>query len=394
MLPIIAPQPTASSLRLTPALGAGLDSTMLSRWRKAKGRVRAGSGDAWVGIVGDSTEAGQGANTGTSGLTSARTYAPSARLAAQFTAMGLRASSDNVFGNNVVDSTNRVVSAYTTYNPAVVVSVNGTSDWFVENLTIPGGYCWRNTSGTGAWSFTPTEAFDTIDVYFINATGNGVATVDIGGAALATIDTSATVGGLTAVVKTTVSTGAAAATGTINIKRTGTGGLVRLMGIVARNSGISKVHVVNLGACGWSSVEYSDATGPWSPGKGLQYLGFDLFLINLGLNDAAHSYTAASYYANILAIANFAKTNGADVVLVIPPPQDPVTRDPSGLTSAYTAQLQSIAATLGCNMIDLYSRFGGYTKASAAGYYYDTVHMLKEGYADKADAYARSLFAA
>ena len=54
----VAPPPTPSSLRLLAALGSGLDTTLLARWRAAKGRVRAGVGDAIVGVVGDSTTAG------------------------------------------------------------------------------------------------------------------------------------------------------------------------------------------------------------------------------------------------------------------------------------------------------------------------------------------------
>src|SRR4051794_38579227 len=142
-----------------------------------------------------------------------------------------------------------------------------------RHFPIPGGNFFRNTGGTGAWSFTPSETFDTIDLYLLNATGNGQVTVDIGGAVLATIDTGVTSGGATAVVKTTAGTGAAAALGTVNVRRNGTGGLARLFGVVTRNSAIGKVHVVNLGAVGWASVDWAPANpGVWAPNRALQSL--------------------------------------------------------------------------------------------------------------------------
>src|SRR3954454_16160484 len=183
MLPVIAPPSAPSSLRLPPALGSGLGTTLLGGWRAAGGLVRAGQGDALVGIVGDSTTAGQGAGTGASYTNSAKTLSVSSRLAAQLTAMGLRASADSVFGNQNVDSTTRANANYVAYNPAVVIA----ADWSIENLAVPGGNIFKNESGTGALSFTPAEAFDTIDLWFLNATGNGQVTVDIGGAALAAI---------------------------------------------------------------------------------------------------------------------------------------------------------------------------------------------------------------
>src|SRR3954469_6767848 len=118
MLPVIAPPSTPSSLRLPPALGSGLDTTLLARWRAAKARVRAGTGDAFVGVVGDSTTAGQGAGTGASYTNGAKTLSVPSRLAARLTAIGLRASADSVFGNQNVDSATRANANYVAYNPA------------------------------------------------------------------------------------------------------------------------------------------------------------------------------------------------------------------------------------------------------------------------------------
>jgi lysophospholipase L1-like esterase len=393
MLPVIAPPPTPSSLRLPAALGSGLDTTLLARWRAAKGRVRAGASDALVGLIGDSTTAGQGAGAGASYTNGAKALSVPSRLAGQLAAMGLRAASDSVFGNANIDSFTRSNANYVAYNPQVAMA----ADWTIENFPIPGGNFFRNTAGTGAWSFTPSEAFDTIDLYFLNATGNGQVTVDVGGAVLATIDTGVTSGGATAVVKMTVGTGAAAALGTMNVKRSGTGGLVRLFGVVTRNSAIGKVNVVNLGAAGWASVDWAPANpGVWAPNRALQTLAFDLVLINVGLNDttASRLTTPAAYQANIQSLIGYAKAGGSDVILVIPPPQDPATRDTTNLMPGHAAALNALAAQNGCNVIDLAARFGGYAQTSAAGNYRDNVHMLAHGYADIADAYARTLFGA
>src|SRR5215207_7897746 len=109
MLPVIAPPATPVGLRLPPALGTGLDTTLLPKWRTAKGRVRAGQGDALIGIVGDSTTAGRGAGTGASYTNGAKALSVPTKVAAQLTAMGLRPCSDNVLGNANIDFSTRSV---------------------------------------------------------------------------------------------------------------------------------------------------------------------------------------------------------------------------------------------------------------------------------------------
>ena len=82
------------------------------------------------------------------------------------------------------------------------------------------------------------------------------------------------------------------------------------------------------------------------------------------------------------------------MILVAPPPQNPTTRDTTNLTPGYVAALNALAASSGCNLIDLGGRFGTFAQTSAAGFYRDDVHMQAPGYADIADAYARTLLGA
>jgi lysophospholipase L1-like esterase len=358
---------------------SGITPANFTRWHASVAKVLSGTNDAILAYVGDSTTTAQGAGDNPAPYTAnARGRSAPARLAVLLNASGIPASSDGVFGGNQVNALNATISAYFLYNPAVSAPSSGTTQWYFENNNSLAGGMWRNTSSLDAWSLTPSLAFDRIDVYYVQSSSAGAFTVDIGGAALTTVAQSAP----TSMQKVTVSTGGAPALGTINIRRTGTGAQLNIIGVIPRDSTKPRVQVLNLGWSGSESIDWTGVANPWNPGNALATLNPDLTLINLGVNDTVKSYAADTVYGQAMqTIVSKAKLNGGSCILIKPAPQA-ATRDPSNLMPAYRTVLDNLAAQNGCGIIDLQQRVGSYDSGNALGFYRDTVHMLAAGYAD------------
>lgn len=367
---------------------AGIDASYMTpavrlKLLRAISGARSGTYGGLIYMVGDSTTTGQGAGTGASPNTvGARSAAVPARLADILSAAGVPVNKDAVFGNNVVDSTTRAKTAYTSYNPALTFGAG----WAIDNNLSLGGYFFRNNNvDTSALTLTPAATFDGFDIYHYGSAG-GTFTADIGGAALATVVQTNN----SKVAKLSVSTGAAPATGSINLKRVSGNNII--VGIVPTNSVTPRVRLANLGWSGAQASYWSDTSFGWSPGKALTDAPADVVFINLGLNDLAFSVPVATYSANMQAIITAAQAGGSAVILCTPTPQDPATRDPAGLTAAYNAALAALAQANGCGLIDLYSGLGGsYATLNAMGVMRDTVHMQAGGYAMVAGVLGRVL---
>ncbi len=387
-------QGAANAAALAQSALSGFTPANMAAWNRAKARVLAGVSDAVVAFVGDSTTVGHGAgDSPTVNMTNARFRAMPARVSARLNTLGLPATAEAVFGSNGIDTVSTLTNI-ASYNPQLNVATSGTTNWRVTQIFTAAGHIVMNVSGTGTYALTPSAPFDGYDIYWVNGSSNGVMTTDIGSATLATLSGS----GATAVSKTSVSTGGAAATGTINVKRVS--GTVYLLGIVPRNSVARRVQMLNLG---WEGAQTGDwastasalyaptSTAVYNPPNMLATLAPDLTIVKLGANDLSHSTPVATSRANLQIVINAAKAGGGSVVLITPTPQNPATRDPAGLTAAYNAMLAELAAANGCGLIDLYSRYVGWSAANGFGYFADDVHSLPLGYANEGDVIARAL---
>lgn len=314
-------------------------------------------------------------------MAGARPKCVTVQLAKQLAALGVPASYDSFFG----DQRQETAAAYVAYNPAVAAGAG----WSTQLLLGLGGRTWANSTDTSALAFTPDAAFDTIDVFYIAANGNATFTVDIGGAALATINSSQ---GTTAWLKSTVSTGGAPATGVINIKRNGTGAMLRVSGVVARNSVTGGIAIYNASWVGAKSADMADATGVYSPAPALAATGANGFIINLGLNDITAGVAVETYIGNLTSIVNRLKAVAPGAVAVcVPTPQDPATRDTFGLTPAYVTALLKMAKDLDVPLLFPGDDMWDWTTGTANGLFQDAVHGKTAFYAMVAESYRKLL---
>lgn len=347
----------------------------LAHWRKGKAQVLAGVASTSICTIGDSTTAGIGpANPG-------RPKSYPSYLTRKFNAVGLSARSESWWGIAGQAS----VSAYSSYDPRVTFGTG----WATGSNTLGGAIPTAGASVTTAVSFTPTSSVDTVDIYYQQGSGFGTFTVDIGGAALATVNSGSPT--TAALVKLSVPLGAAG-TPTINLKRNGTGGAIFIAGMVARNSAAPAIDVLNMGWGSSTTTLWNDASFPARPRAAIGVVAPALCTINLGINDRTDSYAVSidSYRANLSAWVDTLQAQGTDVILMIPIPSA-AARSPLAQQAAYNQVVRDVAAAKGVPWIDMTEVWGSYDAQNALSYYADQVHAFEAGYADEADLLFRVL---
>lgn len=332
---------------------------------KAIAKILDGSSNATCLTAGDST---------TSGATGPKIKSKSfpSALAKALTAAGIQSSSNNsIFGSAGVAS----VAAYTAYNPYLGTPSAG---WIQNSNTSLGGKIWSNSTDTGAWPFSPPEKFDTIDIWYFQNTGNGVFTVDVGGAVLSggTINTA----GVSALIKATVSTGAAAAIQTLNLKRSS--GAVYIVGVDCYDSTAKSLRVFNAGWSSSTSIDWTNGgSAPYAPLNAIATIAPDILNINIGINDWNGGISVDDYLTNIQKIITAAKPTSA-IILSGPMQSDPGTYASESRQNQFIDGLLSLAKTNQICFTNLTNLLGGsYVKANALGLMYDQRHGTDVCYA-------------
>jgi len=349
-------------------------------WSAAVRSQKSGKRNARILCVGDSTTMGAGANS-SAATGNDKAYSYPTALAGLITSRGSKATWSSFVGNANAAGQNA-------YDNRLVPGAS----WSAGGVTA-GGYAQRTTGTTTGLTFTPTDIWDTAEIYVFKGE---------------TSVSNSLIAGIDGVDKATISTmyynsspgyvfpdiigGVAPALHTLNLRGVFTSGAIHVLGAIAYNSTVKEVTVVN---AGWSASKASDwATGTeaFSPTPVIAAYNPDLVIINLGINDANASVVETAYMAQMQTIINAARTSGADVLLVIPN-----ACDPAGMGTkleSLSNRIIQIATNNSLKYVDLRTTLGTYAEAVAAGYMRDTLHPNATGYAKIAEAIANAIFPA
>jgi hypothetical protein len=347
--------------------------TNTRKYRNAVANARAGIAPGCrIACVGNSTTAGTGAGTGASGQTGAYPFAWPNLLKSI-----LNARLAPTFNGALWGQANNGVVSYPTFDTRLALGAG----WGVFSGSL-GGPLWTNNSTTNALAFTPTDAFDSIDVYYIRNTGRATFTVDVdGGAALATINSAGTV----SLIKASMT--CARATHTINIKRTGVGTDAFIVGIVTRDSTSPAIAVWNMGWHGVTASTLGLTANAWYSVPAIAAVAPDLMIYEMGVTDMGGDLSA--YKADSERFIASALVAG-DVIVAIHNPVSTASHSQAD-QDAMRAMSYTIANDYDLPVIDHTLEMQSYTVANADGLMFDNIHPLKKGYGMKASLYAKAL---
>lgn len=350
----------------------------LTNWLAARANVLAGTSMARIGIIGDSTTAGQGA--GSPGIyDGARLLAPPYVLSSSLSAAGIPSISETMTADGatiglVPDADMDV------YEPRVNLD---TASWGRTNgVATLGGKTFNSPTGAGTASLTwnPVAPIDTIKVYYVQNTNFGTFSITDGSGTLGTQSCNGTAAiGIKTVTR-------ALSGDPFSIQRT-TGNALHILGWECYNSAEKEVSVLALGQAGVDTSGLIVATGAWSALNCYDEYNCDLHFLNIGINDIRNSITSATYKTNLQTIVTAMKAVG-DVILVWPQPDLSTLGDQANRQN-YRAAMYEIATTNDLPLIDLETYFTSI--GGGASLYNDTVHLTAEGYAVVADLYKHAL---
>jgi lysophospholipase L1-like esterase len=336
-------------------------------WDAAKAKASSGFGNAKVLFLGDSITAGAFATNGTS-YANAKINATPAHIAAKMAANGFATSKSSWFGMQ----NQGTVAALATYDPRLSFG----ADWASINGTKSlGGDLVVNaaSASTTALSFTPTEAFDTIDIYYVRNTSYGSFTVDIGAGVIATQSATGSTGVL--VLSLTVASGLH----TVNISHVAGTGSAAIVGMSCYTNN-SEVQVINAGLPGALATTLFTGTG-FSPEAAINTLNPDLTVINLTTNDAQALIATATAMASLQVIIDRCLLSG-DVVLCVP---NPVSSNVATAEEYYTA-IRLLGSENSLNVFDYSTGLGvDWAVVNANGLMKDALHPKQAGYKAIAD---------
>lgn len=313
--------------------------------------------------IGDSTVFGL--HSGNNGLYVRRNAWP-AYLARILASLGYGGVSSGIFGEGAAGN------------------VNGGDDrlsagagWAANAGQVFAQNAWQQSAAGGALTWTPDAAVDTVDVYYLTFSGLGTFTVDNGGAAFITQNTSAVTTATLAKVSATISSSA----NPINVKWA-SGGAVKILGIRAYTAATTGIDVLNAGVNG-------STTGGWVTTGAYQYLSLidDLApactFISLGFNDLNQSVSLTTYQANLQSLAVAAQNAGSDVVFLIQHPQK-ITSHSIALQKTYWDAANSAAIAVGASVVNMPGRW--ITGENQAAMLFDDTHPNAVGAFDIAKA--------
>lgn len=358
--------------------------TSLNRWGAALAAMRAGTRNAKLLVISDSTSVGACAVSSSIVGPNQLSFSWPYQLAPYFVANGIPANTNSLFG----DPTNQSVAAtLSSVDPRRAYGAN----WLFGAISSLGGKCAYNiTAGSQtAMSFTPTSSFDTITVCYLRNTGYGSFSIAVdGGAALTTVNAAGAAG----LIEVTVTCPVGARR--IDIYRsapTGADGGIVIQWVRTSLSTVRCVEILNAGVNSTGTAAQSDSSFNYTPIGAVQVLAPDLTIICLDINDwstalASGLYdnaTAATHNLQLQKIITNAEITG-DVILMTGAPSRISTytraqQDPTLYVTRLLAQINS------CPLVDVSAEWGDWVAASAAGYYLPSgsdIHPGAAGYAN------------
>lgn len=363
---------SAASAPVTlPAIaGFTLNGSTNGTMKPALTAAKSGTARARIMHLGDSTTMGAGSNGAI--YANARVKSYPSQLAALYAADGIQASVASLIGDNATNSLDALVS----YDPRLVFA--GIS-LFAEPAynTLGGANLFNTNAAAGAIRVDFAEAFDSVDIYhfFPGAGPDGRITVSFDGGATSSgpfVSGSSDGPGLGKI--TVPAPSLAVRSVLIGFPA----GQTYILAVLARSSAPG-IDILNAGRSGALSSNLIVSTDPFSSLPMAKTVGADLFVVQIGTNDANTGAAPADYQARLQTLVSGLKASG-DVLLVSPYPSK-VAQIPLDRQQQFAAAVSAVGAASGVATLNLLENFGGPPPDAEM---FDVLHPNAAGYAREA----------
>lgn len=349
----------------------------LTHWKTARARVLAGTGDAKILCVGDSTTAGVGGGDSTHPEYQGGALAYPHQLAEMLTYGGLAAAQGLAVPPPAAGGWDPRWAATSGWTPTAL-GWGAQADW-----QAPG-------TAPDALIYVEPGLCDRFDVYYLKSPTFG--NFDVNGySSSAGATTSVVTTGTKGIAKVTVSAPVAGAGNSLWVTPRG-GGAVHIVGVEAWLSTAKRVRVGNGGVGGTQATQWaSDTSDPaFSAAECIKSYAPDLTVISLGINDAGGSSPVATVLAALDVVITAAQVSGDTALLL--PTMPTSAGDAPRLT--FTPQYAHAQRGLGLPYVDTARAVGTGNAQNARGRMFDFIHPNGAGYADLAQVLAGGLLAA
>jgi len=330
----------------------------LPHWRAAMAAVVAGTSDAKVLCVGDST---------TIGTTSALVGSPNTY---PYQLAGLLDADPSLVAARGLAMPNKPIDP----DPRWAVGTG----WSDEAFGWGGAASTKGAVGCGASTYTDGVMADRYDIYYLAITGAGDITAQATGGSAVVQATTISPG--PAVAKFTISAGSASTSNVVTISNA-SAAQIHIVGIEPWLSSAKRVRVANAGLAGATSTTWAAALSGIGGPACIQAYQPDLTIISLGVNDAFYNTAPATYLANLLVLINAASATG-DVLLFSPIPTTSADTTPG--RQSFELQYGTALAAWSYPYLDLFARWGNPGSNAVPAFMIDALHPNAAGHADLA----------
>lgn len=332
----------------------------LPKWSAAVRAQKAGTRNARLLLPGDSTMAGVGSNGAL--VTNGKANSWPSQL------KPLVAGSS--IASMMADSGFGPFSGYTfpDFDPRATLG-SGISN----GQPTVGGILFAITS-TGTFDLAIPTNCDTFEVYYAALSGGGTLTFAFDGGAV--VDSVSTNAGVNGYAKRTIPV----ALGAHTLKIGKTGGTAYIGQIIAYNSAVKEISILNAGWQGSTVADWASVTNAWSAGNTIDDFAPDLSIICLTINDWNNGTARATYRSNLSLIVDTCVAAGGDVLLMSGAPSDPSTLASYATQQNYIDDCNTVIAAKSLPPLinPWLDVFGGVWNA---GLMYDARHPNGTGYA-------------
>lgn len=334
--------------------------------------------------IGDSNFAADGAGTGATHYTAAFGKGPMDKMLTTATTLaGLPLKNTAWLGE-----ANMSVSAFAvsvpTYNPNITLG----SGWSMDNASkfgLGGGWMLGTGVTAGYFQYSFGSAVNKVEIYH-RTSATDSSSVGVYNSSNTLITSFSCVAGAPGVLKQTISN--TFSDGIVKIKNNNAGNF-RLAGMLAWDSTVPSILVMNSAFCAAKTGDYAAAVSAWDGMAFYPYFAPDCTIISLSINDVIAGTARATYNTDLTYIANICNNYGD--VIISTGGNGSSANYLNGVSGGIAAEAKLVAAKFNAPFVDMQKEWVSWAATNAIGYEFDAHHRKEIGYADQGRVYGELL---